>query len=88
MNGPEEYRHSKRSRTKDRGLVYENVNFSVENIPPVGEMRSVRGFGRVELEFVLLGELGNDIVRNVEGESTPHGHMVISDFIEEFWNST
>lgn len=88
MNGPEEYRHSKRSRTKDRGFVYENVNFSVENIPPVGEMRSVRGFGRLELEFVLLGELGKDIVRYVEGVSVPQGDMVMSDFIVEFWNWT
>lgn len=68
MNGPVEYRHSKRSRTNELGRVCEKENFSAENIPPVGESLSVRGLGRLLFDESAhdVGELGKEMLRGVE----------------------
>lgn len=79
MNGPVEYRQSKRSRTNEFGRVCEKENFSAENTPPVGESLSVRGLGTLLLDEFAdeLGELGKEMVRYVEVPE-PDGHSVMS----------
>jgi hypothetical protein len=77
--GPDEYRHSNRSRIQEFGKVCENENLSAVNIPRVGESCSVRFWETLLFgdSGQVVGEPGKGVLRS---DDDPLEHIVISAF--------